>query len=265
MLNRLSRVVPASILACLLILIAGKTAFAQDPNGAETLAADPAVALTFIWLLVSAALVFFMQAGFLLIEAGFARAKNTVNIVTKNIVDFIIAALAFWAFGYAFMYGEGGIANSFIGLTGFGLFNDGYDVSNMLAWVFQLVFAATVATIVSGAMAERTKITSYMAYSFLVTALLYPIYGKWVWGGGWLAGLGAHDFAGSGVVHALGGGVALAGAMLVGPRLGKYGPDGKARTMPAHNMVYVAIGTLILMFGWIGFNGGSTLNGSDLR
>jgi ammonium transporter, Amt family len=240
-------------------------AFAQDPGGASTLAADPGAPVTFVWLIVCTALVFLMQAGFLLVEAGFARAKNTVNIVTKNIVDFIIAALAFWAFGYAFMYGDGGFANPLIGLTGFGLLGNGYDVTNALAFVFQLVFAATAATIVSGAMSERTKITSYMAYSFLVTALLYPIFGKWVWGGGWLASLGAHDFAGSGVVHALGGGVALAGAWLVGPRLGKYGPDGKARPMPAHNMVFVALGTLVLMFGWIGFNGGSTLDGGDLR
>ncbi len=196
--RRFVRMLTTMGLLALLMALFSVPAFAQDPNGAETLAADAGAPLTFIWLIVSSALVFFMQAGFLLVEAGFARAKNTVNIVTKNMIDFVIAALAFWAFGYAFMYGDGGVANNFIGLTGFGLFGDGYDVTNMLSWVFQLVFAATAATIVSGAMAERTKITSYMAYSFLVTALLYPIYGKWVWGGGWLAQLGAHDFAGSG-------------------------------------------------------------------
>jgi ammonium transporter, Amt family len=265
MVRKLGRVLLVALGGIALWTTTHAAAFAQDPGGADTLAADPAAPLTFVWLVVCTALVFLMQAGFLLVEAGFARAKNTVNIVTKNMVDFIIAALAFWAFGYAFMYGDGGFANPLIGLTGFGLLGNGYDVTNVLAFVFQLVFAATAATIVSGAMSERTKITSYMAYSFLVTALLYPIFGKWVWGGGWLAALGVHDFAGSGVVHALGGGVALAGAWLVGPRLGKYGPDGKARPMPAHNMVFVALGTLILMFGWIGFNGGSTLNGGDLR
>ncbi len=265
MVGKLARRLPISVLVLALWALVASPALAQDANGADTLAADPGAPLTFIWLLVASALVFFMQAGFLLVEAGFARAKNTVNIVVKNMVDFVIAALAFWAFGYAFMYGDGGAANSFIGLSGFGLLGDSYDVSTSLSWVFQMVFAATAATIVSGAMAERTKVTSYMAYSFLISALLYPIYGKWVWGGGWLAQLGAHDFAGSGVVHALGGGVALMGAMLVGPRLGKYGPDGKARAMPGHNLVYVALGTLILIFGWIGFNGGSTLNGSDLR
>jgi len=240
-------------------------AFAGDPVGELELTEGSAAALTFLWLTVSAALVFLMQMGFLLVEAGLTRSKNAVNISTKNMVDFVIAVLAYWAFGFAFMYGSGPL-DGYIGLTGFGLLGDAYDVTTLLDFTFQVVFAATAATIVSGAMSERTKISSYMAYSFLVTALLYPVYGHWVWSAnGWLSALGAHDFAGSGVVHALGGGVALIGAKLVGPRLGKYNKDGTANEMPAHNMVYVALGTIVLIFGWIGFNGGSTLGWGDLR
>jgi Amt family ammonium transporter len=163
--------------------------------------------------------------------------------------------------------------NAIIGYSGFFLTTGAYDVSTTMFWFFQMVFAATTATIVAGAMAERTRVTAYLAYSFLVTAIVYPIYGHWMWGGGWLGGeqleswigAAAVDFAGSGVVHTIGGMLALAGAATVGARLGKYGPNGEVRTIKGHNMLYVVIGTFILFFGWFGFNAGSTVNGNDLR
>ena len=182
---------------------------------------------------VAAALVFFMQAGFAFLGAGLIRSKNTTNYLTKSFMDFAIASLGFWAFGFAFMMGE--TAGGFIGLTGWFLTGGEY-----VDWIFQMVFAATAATIVAGAMAERTKLQAYLAYSFIVSALIYPIYGHWVWGGlltgtaGWLEGLGALDYAGSGVVHAVGGFVALAGAWVVGPRIGKF-INGVAQEMPAHS------------------------------
>jgi Amt family ammonium transporter len=241
-------------------------AFAGDPSGADTMASadDPnAIALDFVWILVTGFLVFFMQPGFALVEAGFTRAKNMVNVLTKNFMDFAIAALAFFFFGYAIMYGTdiGGI----VGSDGFLLLGDYYDVFHARDWLFQMVFAATAATIVSGAMAERTRITAYLAYSFLITAIIYPISGHWVWGGGWLSQMGFMDFAGSGVVHMVGGMVGLTGAIMVGPRIGKYNADGSPNKFPATNVVYVIIGVLILFFGWFGFNAGSTLSGTDLR
>lgn len=248
---------------------------AGDPTGADTLSGDATKAVNFSWTLVCAFLVFFMQAGFALVEAGFARTKNTVNILTKNFMDFCIGGLAFFAFGFGLMFGGSALAsgleigNPLVGLSGFFLTGDAYDVGTNELWIFQMVFAATAATIVSGAMGERTKITSYMAYSFLISAIIYPIYGHWAWGGGWLAtlpfGAGAKDFAGSGVVHAVGGLVALTGAWLVGPRLGKFDAAGKPRTIPGHNMAFVVLGTFILFFGWFGFNPGSTLAATDLR
>ena len=195
---------------------------------------------------VAAALVFFMQAGFAFLGAGLIRSKNTTNYLTKSFMDFAIASLGFWAFGFAFMLGD--TAGGFIGLTGWFLTSGDY-----VGWIFQMVFAATAATIVAGAMAERTKLQAYLAYSFFVSALIYPIYGHWVWGGGWLADMGALDYAGSGVVHAVGGFVALAGAAVVGPRMGKF-INGKAQDMPAHSTPFVVAGTFILFFGWFGFN-----------
>ena len=203
---------------------------------------------------VAAALVFFMQAGFAFLGAGLIRSKNTTNYLTKSFMDFAIASLGFWAFGFAFMMGES--AGGFIGLSGWFLTGGEY-----VDWIFQMVFAATAATIVAGAMAERTKLQAYLAYSFIVSALIYPIYGHWVWGGlltgtaGWLEGLGALDYAGSGVVHAVGGFVALAGAWVVGPRIGKF-INGRPQEMPAHSTPFVVIGTFILFFGWFGFNVG---------
>lgn len=258
-----------------LTLSVGVLAQGPDPTGEATIAVDASAPVNFVWVLVATALVFFMQAGFALVEAGFARAKNTVNILTKNFMDFCMGGLAFWAFGFALMFGGSAAAsgldvgNTVVGLSGFFLSGDAYDVNTSLLWLFQMVFAATAATIVSGAMGERTRITAYMAYSFLVTALIYPIYGHWVWGGGWLAnlpfGVGAVDFAGSGVVHALGGMLALAGAKMVGPRMGKFKADGTPTVIPGHNMTYVVLGTFILYFGWFGFNAGSTLAATDLR
>ncbi len=251
------------MVAALLLGVMATAVFAGDPTGAETLAADPAAPFTFIWLMVSAILVFFMQAGFLLVEAGFAKAKNTVNILTKNFMDFSIGGLAFFFFGYGLMYGTD--IGGFIGSDGFLLLGDYYDVNQALAWFFQMVFAATAATIVSGAMSERTRITAYLAYSFLISAIIYPISGHWIWGGGWLSQLGFHDFAGSGVVHALGGFVALAGAYLVGPRNGRFNKDGSVNEFKPHNVTLIILGVLVLFVGWFGFNAGSTLNGTDLR
>ena len=195
---------------------------------------------------VAAALVFFMQAGFAFLGAGLIRSKNTTNYLTKSFMDFAIASLGFWAFGFAFMLGE--TAGGFIGLTGWFLTSGDY-----VGWIFQMVFAATAATIVAGAMAERTKLQTYLAYSFIVSSLIYPIYGHWVWGDGWLAAMGALDYAGSGVVHAVGGFVALAGAAVVGPRMGKF-VNGVAQELPAHSTPFVVAGTFILFFGWFGFN-----------
>ena len=196
---------------------------------------------------VAAALVFLMQAGFAFLGAGLIRSKNTTNYLTKSFMDFGIASLGFWAFGFALMMGD--TAGGFIGMTGWFLTGGDY-----VGWIFQMVFAATAATIVAGAMAERTKLQAYLAYSFIVSALIYPIYGHWVWSeGGWLGNMGALDYAGSGVVHAVGGLIALTGAAVVGPRIGKF-VGGKAQELPAHSTPFVVAGTFILFFGWFGFN-----------
>lgn len=220
-------------------------------------------AFDMIWLILAAALVFFMQAGFAMVETGLTRAKNANNILMKNLMDFSAGAVAYWAIGWAFMYGA---SNGFIGSSQF--FLAGADSTVFRDWMFQVVFAATAATIVSGAMAERTKFASYLIYSVFVSALIYPINGSWIWNGdGWLAALGFHDFAGSTVVHSVGGWVALAGAAVLGARRGKYVVvDGKkeARAIPGHNMPLAALGVFILWFGWYGFNAGSTLSGTDL-
>ncbi len=231
-------------------------AFAQEGPTVEELAGS----LTYVWMLMAAFLVFFMQAGFALLEAGSTRARNAGSVFMKNLMDFCMGGLAFWAFGYGLMFGAG---NDFFGMEGFFLAGDYGTTDRALSWIFQMVFAATAATIVSGAMAERTRLDSYMAYSFLISAIVYPVYGHWVWGGGWLAQLGAWDFAGSGVVHAVGGVSALVGAKMVGPRRGKFDEDGRPKAIPGHDMGYVVIGTMILFFGWFGFNPGSTLNGND--
>lgn len=218
-------------------------------DGHEALEAVDAKIESFITV-VAAALVFFMQAGFAFLGAGLIRSKNTINYMTKSFLDFCIASLGFWAFGFALMMG-GGAAAGFIGLEGFFLadFKDG----DLVGWFFQMVFAGTAATIIAGAMAERTKINAYFAYSFLVGAVVYPIYGHWAWSeSGWLTqvGDGLADYAGSAVVHMIGGFLALAGAMVVGPRKG----FAEGANLKGHNMPYVVIGTFILFFGWFGFN-----------
>jgi len=252
-------------LAAVLLLALPSAAFAADPNGAATLEADPSLALDFVWMLVAAFLVYFMQAGFAMVEAGFCRAKNATNLMMKNLLDFVMGSLAYFIIGFALMYGadKAGI----IGTTGWFMNGDNYDVTVYRDFMFQVVFAATAATIVSGAVAERLKFSAYLVYSVVLSAVIYPIYGHWVWGGGWLSQLATpfHDFAGSGVVHALGGFVGLAGATVLGPRFGKYGKDGKPRAIPGHNIPLAALGVFILWFGWFGFNPGSSLSGNDLR
>lgn len=214
---------------------------------------DTNTALDLMWVIIAGVFVFFMQAGFTLVEAGFTRSKNTLNIILKNVMDFVIGSLSFWIIGYTLMYGE-----SIFGLIGKpSLFYDKIDDMHNL--FFQTVFCATAATIVSGAIAERTKFSTYLIFSAIMTTIIYPISGSWVWnGGGWLAKLGFIDFAGSSVVHSVGGWAALVAAFLVGPRIGKY-TNGKSNAIPGHNMMYAALGVFILWLGWFGFNPGSTL------
>lgn len=222
--------------------------------------------LNIVWTCIAAFLVFFMQAGFAMLESGFTRAKNAVNILMKNLMDFSVGTLTFALLGFGLMFGEGG---GLFGTTHFMLsdMGEGVESWNWTFLMFQTVFAATAATIVSGAMAERTKFISYLVYSFFITLFIYPIFGSWAWGGlldggGWLEGMGFLDFAGSTVVHSVGGWLALAGAIVLGPRLGKYGPDGKAKAILGHNIPLAALGVFILWFGWFGFNPGSTTTGN---
>ncbi|MCK9594927.1 MAG: ammonium transporter [Candidatus Omnitrophica bacterium] len=246
---------------------AATLAFAQDPSGAETLAANPMAPVDYVWVLVCGFLVFFMQAGFAMVEAGFCRAKNATNLMAKNVIDFTVASLIFMAFGFALMMGTD--YHGLVGISGWFLHGESYDVGKYLMFFWQLVFAGTAATIVSGAIAERLKFKAYFIYSLAVTALIYPIYGHWVWGGGWLSqlpfGIGHVDFAGSGVVHTIGGFVGLAGAIVLGPRFGKFAKDGKPRAIPGHSITLAALGTFILWFGWFGFNPGSTFSAHQLR
>ncbi|MEE0274543.1 MAG: adenylate cyclase, partial [Oscillospiraceae bacterium] len=208
-----------------------------------------------IWFLIGAALVFFMQAGFAMVETGFTRAKNAGNIIMKNLMDFCIGTVMFILIGFGFLLGED--VAGFIGKPGFDLFT-AYDNFNFSGFVFNLVFCATAATIVSGAMAERTKFLSYCIYSGVISALIYPIEAHWIWGGGWLADLGFHDFAGSTCVHMAGGVAAFVGAAILGPRIGKYDKNGKAKAIPGHSLTLGALGCFILWFCWFGFNGAST-------
>jgi Amt family ammonium transporter len=217
-----------------------------------------------LWILITAFLVFFMQAGFAMVEAGFTRAKNSSNIIMKNLMDFAIGSLLFFVVGYGLMYGE-----DIAGLIGGSKFIDPALVDAPAAIIFQTVFAATAATIVSGAMAERTKFISYVIYSAVISMIIYPIAGHWAWGGGWLSTLtiggqtGFIDFAGSTLVHSVGGWCALVGAAILGPRIGKYNQDGTPNAIPGHNIVIGALGVFILWFGWFGFNPGSTLALND--
>jgi len=227
--------------------------------GDEPTVADVQKHLDYVWTLVAAALVFFMQAGFACVEAGFTRAKNSVNIMMKNLMDFAVGSIAFWAIGFGLMFGAS--AGGLIGTSGFFLsdFTPGEDPWVLAFWMFQVVFAATAATIVSGAMAERTKFVGYLIYSFFISALIYPVVGSWAWGGlfhggGWLEKLGFIDFAGSTVVHSVGGWAALAGAIVLGPRIGKYDSNGRPRAIPGHNLPMAALGVFILWLGWVWVN-----------
>ena len=233
--------------------------------------ADLARSLDTVWMLLAAMLVFFMQPGFALVEAGFTRTKNTANILMKNLLDFMLGSLLFWAIGFGVMFGAG----QFIGAPS--LFDHTFFATDLPVdgyLIFQTVFCATAATIVSGAMAERTKFSMYLAYTILISVLVYPVSGHWTWGGGWLMngeadsfmmrtfGTTFHDFAGSTVVHSVGGWMALVGAAIIGPRLGKYGKDKQSRAIPGHNLTIACLGVFILWFGWFGFNPGSQLAAS---
>jgi len=260
--NRLKIIIAVMVLfACTQTALIAQESEIITETVIESEAVSTYSAADFIWLLIAAFLVFFMQAGFAMVEVGFTRAKNGVNILMKNLMDFSAGSIAFFCIGWALMYGS-----SKLGLFGFSDFflnsadpgtNEG--LFQYASWLFQVVFAATAATIVSGAMAERTKFTSYLVYSIVISGIIYPISGHWIWGGGWLSELGMIDFAGSTVVHSVGGWAALVGAIVLGPRIGKYTADGKAKAIPGHNIPLAALGVFILWLGWFGFNPGSTL------
>lgn len=262
-------------LATLIVLVWGYAAVAQEaaPAAEGPTTAELQVALDTLWVAVAAFLVFFMNAGFGMLETGFCRQKNAVNILSKNLIVFAIATFAYWAIGFGIMFGDG---NPFFGTTGFFLtgadnspaIDDAYQgVFTAISWagiplaakfLFQLVFAGTAATIVSGAVAERVKFVDFLIFSLLLVGISYPITGHWIWGGGFLSDWGFWDFAGSTVVHSVGGWAALMGALLLGPRIGKY-QDGQSVAMPGHNMSIATLGCLILWLGWFGFNPGSTM------
>lgn len=264
----------------LLLAVGGATcALAQGsaPSARELQEAIAAVQkqADIVWTIVAASLVFFMQAGFAMVETGFTRAKNAGNIMMKNLMDFCIGGLAFWAVGFGLMFG---LSNGFAGWSHFFVNFDNSTPDGHWGytfWLFQVVFAATAATIVSGAMAERTKFAGYLIYSFFISLFIYPVFGHWAWGnllhagnadsGAWLAKRGFIDFAGSTVVHSVGGWAALAGAMVVGPRIGKYARDGKSRVIPGHSLTLAALGVFILFLGWFGFNPGSTTAANGLQ
>jgi Amt family ammonium transporter len=247
-----------TVLLVVMCCLVGGTAFADDSVASNKLSLDT------VWVLIAGVLVMFMQPGFAMLESGFSRAKNACNILMKNLMDFAFGSFFYWVIGFGVMFGAG---NALFGTSGFFL-HDAGGTFDSLSWTsvpleakyfFQLVFCATAATIVSGSMAERTKFTAYIAYSIIASAIIYPVSGHWVWGGGWLSKLGMFDFAGSTVVHSVGGWLAMVGAIMVGPRIGKYAPDGTAKPIPGHNIPLGALGVFILWFGWFGFNAGSTM------
>ena len=252
-----------------ILFVPSVVAVAQDNSVLNQLV----LAVDMIWIMFAASLVFFMQAGFAMLSTGLTRAKNAGNVLMKNLMDFAVGAIAFWIIGWALMYGAD--AGGIIGTSGFFLrysqpeiLSYGADSIHVIYrdWMFQVVFAGAAATIISGAMAERLKFKAYLIYSVFITAFIYPISGHWVWGGGWLSSLGFYDFAGSAVVHMVGGVASLVGAAILGPRVGKYIKyQGKtfSRAIVGHNIPLAALGTFVLWFGWYGFNAGSTLSGSD--
>lgn len=252
----------SSIILILLIMIPITVFGADDEiNGATKMAINT------VWTLIAAFLVFFMQAGFAMVETGLTRSKNAGNIIMKNLMDFAIGSLAFFLVGFAIMFGVDKMG--IVGTSGFfgmgSMEHLGLGIPLEAFIIFQTVFAATAATIVSGAMAERTKFASYIIYSAVITLIIYPVVGHWIWGGGWLAQKGFIDFAGSTVVHSVGGWAALVGAAIIGPRIGKYNKDGKPNAIPGHSITLAALGVFILWFGWFGFNPGSTLAGTDMN
>ena len=259
------RKIPLTIIVLTVFFLITAGAFGDDAT-----AASNAKAIDTVWMLIAAFLVFFMQAGFAMVEAGFTRAKNAVNIIMKNLMDFSVGSIAFWAVGFGIMFGAD--KAGLFGTSGFFLStgdpSTGDGLWQIAFWLFQAVFAATAATIVSGAMAERTKFSGYLAYSAVITILIYPVVGHWIWGGGWLSKLGMIDFAGSTVVHSVGGWAGLMGAIVLGPRVGKYLPNGGkkkvSKAIPGHNLPLAALGVFILWFGWFGFNPGSTTSGTNL-
>lgn len=306
----------ATIIITMMIVAVNSNSYAQlDPSGirtgtikdiathnlgepslnevAETVGHNK-ISINIVWVMLSAFLVMFMQAGFAMVETGFTRAKNVAHTMGMNFLVYAIGMLGFWISGFAFMFGGvgsiaaiGGTPNldkmisfelfgktfDILGYSGFFLNNSVYDVGVLALFVFQMVFMDTTATIPTGSMAERWKFTAFIPYAFFISMFVYPIYGNWVWGGGWLSDLGVNfglghgqvDFAGSSVVHLVGGISALAGAIVLGPRIGKYSKNGTSNAIPGHNIPMAIVGTFILAFGWFGFNAGSTLAGTDLR
>jgi len=249
-------------LALLVLLVLPLAAWAQA-EGAEAVADETGYALDNLFLLIAAILVIFMQPGFAMVESGFNASKNAVNILFKNVMDLCVGVLLFFLIGYGIMYGDS-ILGGFMGWGGMGIGGTGADVAAgsltpQSDFLFQVAFAATAATIVSGAVAGRLKFSAYLIYSAVITGLIYPISGFWKWGGGWLDAMGFYDFAGSLVVHSVGGFAGLAGAMVLGPRIGKYALDGKPRALPGHNLPLATLGVFILWVGWYGFNPGSQL------
>ncbi|MCC7211692.1 MAG: ammonium transporter [Candidatus Brocadia sp.] len=251
--------------------------YAGDPSGSQTYSDSIAglkFSVNFIWTLLGAFLVFIMQAGFAFL-GGFLRQKNMLSYMAHCFIDSTFGAMVFYFFGFGLMFGGSKLApgledgNAWIGNDGFMLLGNSYDVQTIMFWLFQMVFATKTVSIIAGAVAERLKFGAYLIYSFLMCGLIYPIYGHWVWGGGWLStipfGAGVKDFAGCACVHTIGGVMAFVGAWVLGPRKGKYNPDGSPNAIPGHNIAYMVIGTLILAFGWFGFNAGSTLAATDLR
>ncbi len=263
----------ALVIGMILALMLMSVVVSADEEGPT--AGSNGTAIDTVWTLIAAFLVFFMQPGFALLEAGFTRAKNAGNIMMKNLMDFSIGSIAYFVAGFGIMFGAG---TAFFGTEYFmmdGVLNTTMwgTIPTYAFWIFQVVFAATAATIVSGAMAERTRFIGYVIYSFFISLFIYPIVGHWIWGGGWLSTgdifsfFGNNpmiDFAGSTVVHSVGGWAALAGAIALGPRIGRYGKNGKVNTIPGHSITFAILGVFILWFGWFGFNPGSTIAGTDL-
>src|SRR5258706_6474997 len=270
------------------------TDVAKDVSDLKTAVGDLPTALNIVWTLMTGFLVMFMQAGVALVETGLCRRKNAAHVMAMNFLVYTIGILGFWVMGFAFQMGGVGAMATFggdptlsseftitlagktfglVGMKGFFLTFADYTPAVATMFLFQMVFMDTTATIPTGAMAERRKLIAFVVFSFVISTVIYPIFANWTWGGGWLANLGANfglghghvDFAGSSVVHLVGGVAAMAGAIVLGPRIGKYGKDGSVNALPGHNIPMAIIGTFILAFGWFGFNPGSTLAGTDLR